>query len=177
MQTYVNSYLGLSISIPPEWEVISWRHTKLHVSRHREFQFRDDDLPRKVDRCKVLFNASLYTPGSDIHLEAEIESAIYRLKPGAELRASLLENHERLVPMYESSGMKTAVTGEGSWTIGGIDFGYVDEELRSRSADSRYRFLYRRIDKALWFYAKIAGHKEWAFAEALNVVQGLNWSR
>jgi hypothetical protein len=176
MLKYANSYLGLSIEIPSDWKVLSWRYTKLDASLHCEYQFRDDDLPRKVDRCKVLFNASLYTPGSDIELDAEIEPAIYRLTPGDELQASLLENHERLIPMYESSGMKSAVTGEGCWTIGGVDFGYVDEELTSRSGHSRYRLLFRRIDEALWFYAKIVGHKEWAFAEAVKVVQGLNWS-
>jgi hypothetical protein len=175
MLEYTNSYLRLSIAIPFGWRVISWRHTKLDASRHREFQFQDDDLPAKVGRCKVLFNASLYTPGSDVELNAEIEPAVYRLRPGDELRTSLLENHERLIPMYDSYGMKSAVTGEGSWTTGGVTFGFVDEELISRSGHSRYRFLYRRIEEALWFCAKIAGHKEWAFTEAVKVVQELNW--
>ena len=105
MLEYANSYLGFSIAIPSDWKVLSWRHTRLDASRHCEYQFRDDDLPREVDRFKVLINASLYTPGSDIELDAEIELAIYRLTPGDELRASLLENHKCLIPMYESSGI------------------------------------------------------------------------
>jgi hypothetical protein len=171
--TYVNSYLGLSIEIPSDWKVVSRKHSKLDPSRHREYQFRDDDLPREVDRCKVLFNASLYTPGSDINLDAEIELSIYYLSANDNLRTSLVENLRRLIPYYESYGITNAITGEGRWVIDGVDFGYVDEESTSRNGHHRYRFLYRHIEGGLWFYGKIAGHKDWAFADSIKIVEGL----
>jgi hypothetical protein len=173
--TYDNSYLNLSIDIPPNWTVVSWKHKRLHRSQHGEYQFRDDELPREVGRCKVLFTAYLYEPGSDVYLDAEIELRIYREAAGYDMRASLQETHRHLIPMYESNGMSSAVTGEGRWTIDGTDLGYVDKELTSHRGRHRYRILYRRLDSTLWFYGKIAGHNDRAFAEAIEVVEGLDW--
>ncbi len=74
---------------------------------------------------------------------------------------------------YESNGIVTSITKEGVWTVGSRDFAYVDEESKTRTSDSRYRFFFRPFHESFWLYGKIAGHKWQAFQEALEIVEGL----
>ena len=85
----------------------------------------------------------------------------------------MVENFERQRAYYESNGIITSITKEGVWTVGCMDFKYVDQESKTRSGCRRYRFFYRPLHEAFWLYGKIAGHKGHAFEEAVRIVEGL----
>jgi len=89
------------------------------------------------------------------------------------MRTSLVENFERQRAYYESNGIVTSIVKEGAWTIGGMDFTYVDQESKTRSGMSRYRFFFRPHHEAFWLYGKIAGHKRQAYDEAVEIMEGL----
>ena len=174
MQTYENAYFGLRIGFPEKWKVVSWKHAKIDRSSRSAYQTRDDDLPSKGPcASKFLFTACWYTPESEALIDADVEVSVFRLAADEDMRRSLLENHERMRADYESNGIATSIVKEGTWTISGTDFGYVDEESKSRSGTSRYRFFFRRIDSVFWLYGKIAGHKKRAFSEAIKIVEAM----
>jgi len=89
------------------------------------------------------------------------------------MRTSLVENFERQRAYYESNGIVMAITKEGVWTVGSIEFTYVDQESTTGSGQSRYRFFFRPHDDGFWLYGKIAGHKRRAYEDALEIVEGL----
>jgi hypothetical protein len=174
MQTYENAYYGLRIDFPDKWNLVSWKHAKIGRSSRSAFQTRDDDLPSKgLCASKILFTACLYSPESQVLVDADIEFSVFRLAEGEDMRQTLLENHERQHASYEADGIATSITKEGTWRISGIDFGYVDDESKTPSAHSQYRFLFRRVDEVFWLYCKIAGHKEWAFNEAIKIMEAM----
>lgn len=174
MKTYENTYFRLRLDVPDAWKLTSWQHTKIARSWKHLYQTRDDDLPKTGERAsKFLFTAVLHPPESEAMVDADIELSVFRLLPGADMRASLVENFERQRAYYESNGIVTSIVKEGARTIGGMDFTYVDQESKTRSGLSRYRFFFRRHDETLWLYGKIAGHKQQPYHEALEILEGL----
>lgn len=174
MKTYENSYFHLRLDFPDTWNLTSWRHTKIARSWQSAYQAKDDDLPKK-GKCasKFLFTAALHPPESEALVDADIELSVFRLSPGEDMRTSLVENFERQRAYYESNGIVTSIIEEGAWNIGGMDFTYVDEESKSRSGNSRYRFFFRPHDQTFWLYGKIAGHKRQAYDDAIEIVERL----
>lgn len=174
MKTYENSYFRLCLDFPDTWKLTSWRHTKIARSWRSAYQATDDDLPRTgKSASKFLFTAALHPPESPAIVVADIELSVRRLSPGEDMRASLVENLERQRAHYETQGIVTPMIQEGTWTIGGMDFTYVDQESTTRSGMSRYRFILRPHHEVFWFYGKIAGHTREAYDEAVGIVQGL----
>jgi hypothetical protein len=174
MQTYQNDYFGLQIDFPDHWKLVSWRHAKINRSHRSMYQTSDDDLPTTGPRnSKFLFTAALYAPESSALVDADIEMSIFRVKPSEDMRQSLIENFERQREFYKSNGVTTSITNDGNVAINGVEFGIVDQESKSSARRNWYRFLYRRVDKTLWLYVKIAGHKKPAFAEAIGIVSAM----
>lgn len=174
MKTYENSFFRLRLDFPDTWTLTSWRHAKIARSLQSAYQAKDDDLPKK-GKCasRFLFTATLQSPESEARVDADIELSVFRLSPGEDMRASLVENFERQRAHYESNGIVTSIIKEGAWTIGGLDFTYLDQESKTRSGLTRYRFLFRPHHDAFWLYAKIAGHTRQAYDEALEIVEAL----
>jgi phosphoribosyl-AMP cyclohydrolase len=174
MKTYENSYFRFRLDFPDTWLLKSWRHTKIANSCQSAYQARDNDLPKK-GKCpsKFLFTAALHSPESEALIDADIEMSVFRLSPGEDFRTSLVENFERQRAHYESNGIVSSIIKEGVWTVGCMDFVYVDEESRTRTSHNRYRFFFRPFHEAFWFYGKIAGHKGQVFDEVLEIVEGL----
>jgi hypothetical protein len=177
MKTYENSYFRLRLDFPDAWKLTCWRHTKIARTLQSAYQAKDDDLPKK-GKCasKFLFTAALHLPESEALIDADIELSVFRLSLGEDMRTSLVENFARERAYYESSGIVTSIVKEGAWTIGGVDFTYVDQESKSRSRLSRYRFLFRPHHEAFWLSGKIAGHERQAYDEALGIVEGLEYA-
>lgn len=174
MKTYENSYFRLRLDLPDTWELTSWQHAKIVRSWQSAYQTKDDDLPMKGNRAsKFLFTATVHPPESDARVDADIELSVMRLSPGEDMRTSLVENFERQRAYYESNGIITAITMEGVWTVGSIEFTYVDQESKTRSGHSQYRFFFAPHHERFWLYGKIAGHKRRAYEEALEIVEGL----
>lgn len=174
MRTYKNSYFRLCLDFPDTWKLTSWQHTKIARSWQSAYQAKDDDLPRK-GKCasKFLFTAALHPPESEALIDADIEVSVFRLSPGEDMWTSLVENFERQRASYESNGIAASIVKDGVWTIGGMDFTFVDQESKTRSGLSRYRFFFRPHHNAFWLYGKIASHKPKAFDTALEIVDGL----
>jgi hypothetical protein len=130
-------------------------------------------LPKK-GKCasKFLFTAALHPPESEALVDADIELSVFRLSPGEDMRKTLVENFERERACYESNGIATSLTKEGVWTLGSMDFTYIDQVSKTRTGQSRYRFFFRPLHEAFWLYGKIAGHKRRAFEEALEIEEG-----
>jgi hypothetical protein len=174
MKTYENRYFRLRLDFPDSWKLTSWRHTKIARSSQPAYQARDDDLPKK-GKCasKFLFTAALHPAESEALVHADVELSIFLLSPGEDMRTTLVENFERERAYYERNGIVTSITKERVWTLGSLDFTYIDQELKTRTGRSQYRFFFRPLHEAFWFYGKIAGHKRQAYKEALKIVEGL----
>jgi hypothetical protein len=174
MKTYENSYFRLRLAFPDTWKLTSWRRTRIARSSQAAYQAKDDDLPKK-GKCasKFLFTAALHPPESDALVDADIELSVFRLSAGDDMRTSLIENFERERDYYKSNGIVTSIAKEGVWAIGSTEFTYVDQESKTRSGHSWYRFFFRPVLETFWLYGKIAGHKRQAYEEALGIVGGL----
>jgi hypothetical protein len=174
MNTYENRYFHIRLDFPDTWKLTSWRHTKIARSSQSAYQARDDDLPKKR-KCasKFLFTAALHPAQSEALVDADVELSVYLLSPGEDMRTTLVENFERECAYYESNGIATSITREGVWTLGSLDFTYVDQESKTRAGRSQYRFFFRPLHEAFWLYGKIAGHKQKAYKDALKIVEGL----
>ncbi len=174
MKTYENHYFRLRLEFPDTWQLTNWRHTKIARSWQSAYQAKDDDLP-KVGRCasKFLFTAALHPAENEAIVDADIELSVSRLAPGDDMRTSLVENFDRQRAYYESNGILTSITEEGVWTVGDMDFTYVDQESKTSRRESRYRFFFRPALEGFWLYGKIAALKRRAYEEALGVVEGL----
>jgi len=85
----------------------------------------------------------------------------------------LIENFKQQRASSNRSGIETSIVGEGVWPIANVEFNYVDERSESRRGQHWYRFFFRRVDATLWLYGKVAGHSQEAYAEALEIVNGL----
>ena len=174
MKTYNNSYFRLRLDFPDTWRLTSWRHTKLACSGKAACQAKDDDLPGEGNcTSKFLFTAALHSPDSEASVDGDIEVSVFRLAPGEDMRTFLVENLERQRRYYESNGIATSITKEGVWTLGGMDFAFLDQESKTRTSHSQYRFFFCPFHEAFWLYGKIAGHKGQAFQEALGILDGL----
>jgi hypothetical protein len=177
MKTYENSYLRLRLDFPNTWKLTSWRHAKIARAWQAAYQASDDDLPKKGKRrSKFLFTAALHPPQSKALVDADIELSVFRLSPGEDMRHSLVENFEQERAYCESNGILTSITREGVWSLGSMDFTYVDQDSSTRNGHSRYRFFFRPLHKSFWLYGKIAGHKPQAYEEALRIVEGLKFT-
>jgi len=174
MNTYENTYFRFRLDFPDVWKLTSWQHTKIARAWKLAYQAKDDDLPKEgVCTSKFLFTAAVHPPESEALVDADIELSVFRLSPGEDMRTSVVENFERQRAYYESNGIVTTITKEGMWAVGGMEFTYVDQESKTRSKHSRYRFFFRPLHEAFWLYGKIAGHKWQVYEEALEVVEGL----
>lgn len=174
MPTYENLHFGVRLDFPDTWKLVSWKHSKLGRSSRSAFQTSDGDLPSKGPYAsKFLFIARLFSPGSEALVDADIEVSVSRLPAGQEMRQILLDNLERERAYYHSNGIATSIAKDGTWTIGGTDFGYVDAESISRSGKNRYRFFFRRVEGLYWLSGKIAGHDERKYAEAIRIVEAM----
>jgi hypothetical protein len=174
MKTYENRFFRFRLVFPDAWQLTSWRHTNIARSVQSAYQAADNDLPKR-GQCgsKFLFTAALHPPESVVLVDADIELSVFRLSPSEDLRTSLVQNFERQRVYYENSGIESTIVEEGAWTIGGMDFTYLDEDSKSRSGHSWYRFFFRPHHEAVWLYGKIAGHKRPAYHEALKILEGL----
>ena len=176
MPTYENTHFGLRIDFPNTWRLTSWKNSKISLSWRSLYQTRDDDLPLKGPcHSKFLFTAVLNAPESECLVDADIEMSVHRLKPNEDFQKTLLENFERQRSYYETNGIFSSITKKGSWSIGGLDFGFVDEQSKTRKGLSRYRFFFRPVDKVYWLYGKIAGHKLEKFNAAIKIASGITW--
>lgn len=177
MKTYESHYFHLRIDFPDTWTLTSWQHVKIGRTWRSAYQTSDDDLPEKrPDATKFLFTAALHPPDSQALVHADVEVSVFRLAPDDDMRTSLVENLERLSEHYHRSGISASLTGEGVWTIGGVDFTYVDQELKSGTTNW-YRFYFRPLHENLWLYGKIAGHQRRAYyEEALAIAAGMTFT-
>jgi hypothetical protein len=178
MKTYTNSYFRLGLDFPDAWELTSWRHSKISRSWQSLYQARDDELPTE-GKCtsKFLFTAARHPPESEALVDPDIEFSVFYVSPAEDMRKSLVDNFERQRAYYESSGIVNSIAKEGVWTVGSMEFSYVDQESKSRRGQSWFRFIFRPFNKTFWLYGKIAGHKRHAhYEEALEIVQGLTSS-
>jgi hypothetical protein len=141
------------------------------------YQARDDESPVE-GKCasKFLFTAERCPREREGYVDADIELSLFQLSPGEDMRKTVIENFERQRAMYANNGIKTSISKEGTWIVGGIGFTHIDQENESRSGHSRYRFFFQPLPDALWLYGKIAGHKPQAYIEALEVVEGLTFT-
>lgn len=176
MPAYENADFGIQIEFPEKWKLVSWKHGSVGRSSRSAYQSRDDELPTKGPQAsRFLFTACLHPPESEAMVEADIEFSVFRLAEGEDLRQTLLQNCQRRSAQYQSGGIASSIFTEGTWTLGNVDFGYVDEHSKREGGQSRYRFFFRRMEGILWFYGKIAGHRDAAFAEALQIVEALKY--
>lgn len=137
------------------------------------YQASDDDLPGKGrEGSRFLFTAALHPPESEALVDADIELSVFRLSQGSDMQTSLVENFER--ERDNGYGILTPFIKEGVWTVGGVDFTYVDQE--SKTGIDRYRFFFRPLAEDLWLYGKIAGYERRAYEEALPIVEGMTFT-
>jgi|SRR5262245_1686565 len=169
MPTYENAHFGLRLDIPDHWLLVSWRHSVLCRPGQSAYQTRDDELPASGPRTSMfLFTASLKSAESEVAVDAEIELSVFRVQAGTDFRAGLIKNIE--LRCRRDRGSSTSITGQGTWPVGGVDFGFADEEYRNLGRVSRYRYYFRPIDDVYWLYGKIAGHTKPAYEEAIGIV-------
>ncbi len=173
MQIYENPFLGFRLKVPDDWRLDGWKTCKLSRSLRAMYQVRDDDMPKKMDSSKFIAVAYKYEPGSKIRVECDIETSIFRKPVNHDFFTGLLGNLSGATEYYRSCGIEQKHVGQGDWNLGGQHFQFVDQQNRSKGGTSRYRFVFRQLHPTLWFYAKIAGHSELTFAEALKVFENI----
>jgi hypothetical protein len=176
MRTYENAYFGLRIDVPDRWNLVSWKHVKIGRPGQSAYQTRDDELPAPgACPSKFLFTAALYSAESVALIDADLEISVFRVEMGEDFRSGLIKNIELRREGYASGdfGMVTSIIEQGTWWVDGIDFGFVDEETKSRTGHSRYRFFFRHVADAHWLYGKVAGHKKPDYQEAVRIVEAM----
>ena len=116
MTTYENSYLGVSLKVPDDWLLTTWRDSTIAPAWRKAYQLGDDDVPRDGDPAasKFLFTAVRHLPGSDIRVLADIELSVCLLPQTLGLRDQLLANFRRQQAHYADSGIISTITGEGT---------------------------------------------------------------
>jgi hypothetical protein len=166
MRAYDNAFFGLRIDIPDTWELVSSKHAKISRPWRALYQARDDDLPVRGGGPRFLFTANGCAPASAAVVEASIELSVFRLAPGEDL-------HDTMVANMRREGRQSG--REGRWAIGGVEFGFVEQSVKTSGGTGAIRFAYSRFQDALWLYAKIAGYRQDSFAEAVRIFQGGSW--
>ncbi|MBM4075160.1 MAG: hypothetical protein FJ267_05905 [Planctomycetes bacterium] len=174
MAIYENAYFRFRLDFPETRKLTSWRHGTISDSLRSVFQRKDDDLPiEETCQSKFLLTAVTNKSGSEVVIDSDVELSVFRLKGNEKFRSTLISNFEQQRGHYAANGIAQLITSEGRWSLGGIDFTYIDKESKSRSGHSRYRFFFRQFDDVFWLYGKIVGHNEQAFYDAIAIVEQL----
>jgi hypothetical protein len=164
---YENPVIGFRLEVPGDWELKGWKTSQLDRSARQLFQARDDDLPTKAGSSRFIVVARKYKPGSSAVVDCDIETSLFREPRGYDFLAAILGNRAATSAYYRTAGIESHRVGHGDWLLGEQRFSFVDQKNASQWGTSRYRFAFRPLNDTLWFYAKIAGHSEQAFGDAL----------
>lgn len=171
---YCNEFFDLRIEIPEPWVLLSWQRPESVDAQH--FQIRNDDLPEREGQSKFLFNALLYKRSSEVSVDAKIELSVSRKHAHYDMRQGITDNFTRMQAYYRSNDLETEIVRDGSWSINEVEYQYLEEMLTDKNGrKSKYRFVFRKINDSLWLYAKIAGHNESSYQQALNIFSTLTW--
>jgi hypothetical protein len=172
--SYYNDYLDLSIDFPDPWILVCWQNLKLIDGAY--FQTSNNDFPESEGQSKFLFTAQLYTRHSLSSIDADIEMSVMLESLGHDMRQGIMDNASMTEAFYSSNGLEKTIVRDGSWSINEVEYQYLEEMLTDKNGrKSKYRFVFRKINDSLWLYAKIAGHNESSYQQALNIFSTLTW--
>lgn len=175
MPEYNNQHFNVSIALPEPWQILSYETGGLEDGWRDLYQPYESEIPEKPGESLFLFTAQLLASNSAIKIDAGIELSIYRHLANHSVIDEIILQREKQRDYYRRNGINTTISSQDEWLIDDVPFTFVDAENVSKRSHSWYRFAVRQVDTTLSIYAKIAGHRDNAFIEAIDLFQKAQW--